>query len=98
MKIITWIKKLFKRTPVFKETPVVEPDTDYNPYNYYNGDTFHYTNKRGVRKEFLVRVDKSYEVEPVGGLCTLEVSYLSDPTPRDIYKRTFKIDQMDHNW
>lgn len=84
--------KVFKETPVFEDTPEVEPEADYNDYNehdFYKGDRFWYTNKRGVRKEFLVAVEKLYGVYPMKGTYTLEVMYPNDPTPRTTYKRSF---------
>ena len=79
--------KVFKETPLFEPTP--EPELDYNEHDFYAGDRFHYTNKKGVRKEFLVAVEKLYGVYPMRGVYTLEIQYPNDPTPRTTYKRSF---------
>lgn len=91
--------KVFKETPVFIQTPPEsEPDLDYNIHDFYEGDRFHYTNKRGVRKEFLVAVEKLYGVYPDRGVYTLEIQYPNDPTPRTTYKRSFCPEEVEREF
>ena len=91
--------KVFKNTPVFIQTPPdPEPDIDYNEHDFYAGDRFHYTNKKGVRKEFLVAVEKLYGVYPDRGVYTLEIQYPNDPTPRTTYKRSFIPEEVEREW